>query len=103
MSDPNLYPQAFLPIRDRIRAVVTVLLNNERKKAVEVGLPGTVFADGALDTLLELAADVACSIVFPAEDPDDGERPARAARVHRGLAQTCTAILSQEHGGQEYR
>lgn len=101
MSNSHHDPPACLPFQDRIRRVVTVLLSNERTKAAEVGLPGPVFADVALDTLLALAADLACSLIVPAEKADVRERQTCAARVHRGLAQACTAILAQEHSATE--
>ena len=99
MSDPDQYPQAFLPIRRRIRAVVTMILNGERAQAEKAGMPGTVFAEGALNTLLGIAARVACSIIFPEEDPDSTGGRARVSRVQGAVSQALITILAQEKDG----
>jgi len=98
MSDPNLYPKAFLPIRKRIRAVVLLILDGERVRAVKEGLSSTVFAEGALTTLLGVAAHVACTMIFPGADPDSTEGCARVARVQRALTQACITSLAREIG-----
>jgi hypothetical protein len=97
--DPD--PQAMRSIRDRIQAIVTAIVKAERTKAVDAGIPGSVFAEGALHTLLGIAARVACSIVFPGEAPESRVGRARVARVQRGLAQACVTLLAREPSGTE--
>jgi hypothetical protein len=99
MSDLNLYPQAFLPIRQRIRAVVTMILDGERAEAGMAGLADTEFAEGALNTLLGIAASLACALIFPGDDPASTDGRARVERVHRALAQAGITALAQEKGG----
>ena len=99
MSDPDQYPRGFLLIRRRIRAVVTMILEAERARAAKEGLSDTVFAKEAQNTLLGIAAGVACSIISPGEDPDGTEARGRVARVQRAVAQACITALAQEKGG----
>jgi hypothetical protein len=96
MTDPANYPKAFLPITQRIRAAFATILKEEGQRAVQEGLPSTVVFEGALNTLLWIAARIACSTAFPGDDPDSKEGNARISRVQRAVSQAFVTVITQE-------
>jgi hypothetical protein len=96
MSDPTNYPKAFLPITQRIRAAFAAILDEERQRALQEGLPANVVSEGTLNTLLWIAARLACSSVFPGDDPDSKEGRARIARVQRAVSHAFVTVIAQE-------
>ncbi len=96
MSEHEQYEKAFFPITQRIRAAFTEVLNEENGRAVAEGLPRHVILEGTLNTLLWLAARIACRMTFPAEDPESKQGDDRIARVQRALSRTFVVIMEQE-------
>jgi hypothetical protein len=98
MGEQDHYPNAFLPITQRIRAALATILDEEKARAVQEGLPGNVFLEGTLNTLLWLAARIACRIIFPAEDPESTEGRARVFRIQRAVSEAFVIVMRQEKG-----
>ncbi len=101
MSDPEDYAKAFLPITQRIRAAFATILDEERERAFREGLPGNVFFEGTLNTLLWIAASIACPVMFPGEDPDSAQGRERVFRVQRAVSQAFVMIMAHEKQGVE--
>ncbi|OGB94428.1 MAG: hypothetical protein A2Z31_10505 [candidate division NC10 bacterium RBG_16_65_8] len=99
MSEPEDYAKAFLPITQRIRAAFATILDEERERAFQEGLPGNVFFEGTLNTLLWIAARIACPVMFPGEDPDSPEGRARVFRVQRAVSQAFVIVMAHEKEG----
>jgi len=98
MGEQEHYPNAFLPITQRIRAAFATILDEDKARAAQEGLPGIVFLNGTLNTLLWLAARIACRIIFPAEDPESPEARARVFRIQRTVSEAFVIVMRQEKG-----
>jgi len=62
-----------------------MILEAERARAAKEGLSDTVFAKEAQNNPAGIAAGVACSIIFPGEDPDSTDgAPASHGSTGRG-------------------
>ena len=99
MSERDDYATAFLPVTQRIRAAFATILDEERERAFREGLPGNAFFEGTVNTLLWIAARIACPVMFPGEDPDSPEGRERVFRVQRAVSQALVAALAHEKQG----
>jgi len=96
MSDPTDHPNEFLPFRQRIRAVVALILEGERGRASQEGVPATVFSEGTLNTFLDIVVGMACSITFHGEELDSAPARARVARIQRAVTQFLITAMAKE-------